>query len=209
MYILKKGFTPTPSFSLSKIKTKVRVTKKRKIWCGGLPSYTPSFSLSKRGAAGNKKKKNLVWGFTVLEILIVISVLLIIISIVVSPFSSFRNRSILNTEIENIITLLSEARSNTMASLDDSEYGVHFEANRMVLFKGNLFTEPDPNNKEIIFDQTVYVSNILLTGGGVNVIVNRLIGKTDENGTITIAVTEDPTTNNVIHIYSTGSMEIK
>jgi hypothetical protein len=111
--------------------------------------------------------------------------------------------------VENIITLLNEARSKTLASLDDSEYGVHFEANRMVLFKGNLFTEPDPDNKETVFNPTVYISNISLTGGGVNVIFNRLIGKTDEDGTITIALTSDPTINNVVHIYSTGSMEIK
>lgn len=156
----------------------------------------------------HKKSKSMA-GFTVLEILIVVSVLLVIISIVVSPFSSFRNRSILNTEVENIITLLNEARSNTLASLNDSEYGVHFEANRMVLFKGNLFTEPDPDNKEIIFDQTVYISNILLTGGGANVIFNRLTGKSDEHGTITIALTSSSTINNIIHIYSTGSTEIE
>ena len=172
-------------------------------------THTPNFLLSKSSSVCNIKKKNLVWGFTILEILITISVLLIIISIVISPFSSFRNRSILNAEVENVITLLSEARSKTLASLDDSEYGVHFEANRMVFFKGNSFTEPDPDNKEIIFDQTVYISSISLTGVGADVIFNRLIGKTDEDGTITIALTSDPTTNNVIHIYSTGSMEIK
>ena len=72
-----------------------------------------------------------------------------------------------------------------------------------------MFTEPDSNNKEIIFDQAVYISNISLTGAGVNVIFNRLIGKTDEDGTITIELTSDSTTNNVIHIYPTGSMEIK
>ena len=56
----KKGFTPTPNFLLGDIK----VTEKRKTWCGGLPSYTPNFSLSKNSAVGNKKKKNLVGGVT-------------------------------------------------------------------------------------------------------------------------------------------------
>ncbi|MCK5492309.1 MAG: hypothetical protein KAJ14_04265 [Candidatus Omnitrophica bacterium] len=189
----KKGFIPTSSFLLSKSDAIGNNKKKKSLMWG----FTPN-------TFGKK-----VWGFTVLEILIVISILLIIISIVVSPFSSFRNRSVLNAEVENIITLLSEARTKTLASLDDSEYGVHFEANRAVFFKGNLFTEPDSNNKEIIFDQAVYISNISLTGAGVNVIFNRLIGKTDEDGTITIELTSDSTTNNVIHIYPTGSMEIK
>ena len=188
----KKGFTHTPNFLLSKSSSVCNIKKKNLVW-----GFTPHTFVKK------------VWGFTILEILITISVLLIIISIVISPFSSFRNRSILNAEVENVITLLSEARSKTLASLDDSEYGVHFEANRMVFFKGNSFTEPDPDNKEIIFDQTVYISSISLTGVGADVIFNRLIGKTDEDGTITIALTSDPTTNNVIHIYSTGSMEIK
>ena len=148
-------------------------------------------------------------GFTLLEILIVISILLIIISIVVGPFSSFRNRSVLNAEIENITTLLSEARSKTLTSLADSEYGVHFETNRIVFFKGTLFTEPDADNQEIIFNPVVSISDISLTGAGVDVIFDRLTGKTDEDGTITIELISDSTINNVVHIYSTGSIEIK
>ena len=148
-------------------------------------------------------------GFTLLEILIVISILLITISIVVGPFSSFRNRSVLNAEVENISTLLNEARSKTLTSLADSEYGVHFETSRIVFFKGNLFTEPDADNQEIIFNPVVSISNISLNGAGADVIFNRLTGKTDEDGTITIELASDSTTNNVVHIYTTGAIEIK
>ena len=169
---------------------------------------TPSFLLSKNSALGNRKKKNLVWGFTLLEILIALSILFIIISIVVNPFSSFRNRSLLNIEVENILTLINDARSKTLSSFQDSEYGIHFETNRAVFFKGTSFVEPEANNIEIIFNTAIYISDISLTGGGSNLIFNRLTGKTDEDGTITVALTSDVSTNNVITIYATGSTEI-
>ena len=169
---------------------------------------TPNTSLSKSGDLGNKKKKDLVRGFTLLELLIVVSVLLVLVSIVVSPFSSFRNRSLLNIEVENITTLINNARSKTLSSYNDSEYGVHFEANRVVFFKGTSFVEPDVNNIEIVFNTAIYISDISLVGGGSNLVFNRLTGKTDENGTITVALTSASTTNNVISIYATGSTEI-
>lgn len=148
-------------------------------------------------------------GFTVFEMFIVMGVLLVIISIVVSPFSAFRNRSVLNAEVENVLTLLGEARASTLSSKNDSGYGVHFESGRMVFFSGDVFTEPDPDNKEFVFDTTVYISDISLTGSGSNIVFNRLTGKTDEDGTITIALASASTTNNIVHVYPTGSMEIE
>lgn len=148
-------------------------------------------------------------GFTLLEILIAMSILVIVTSIVIGPFSSFRNRSILNTEVENVVTLLNEARSKTLTSLADSAYGVHFETNRAVFFKGDVFIESDPSNEEVVFNSIVQISNVSLNGGGSDVVFNRLTGKTDENGTLTIGLASDPTSNNIVYVYTTGSTEIK
>ena len=168
--------------------------------------FTP---LETPNTKGNHKRSKSLTGFTLLEIVIALSILFILISIVVSPFSSFRNRSLLNIEVENITTLINDARSKTLSSFQDSEYGIHFETNRVVFFKGTSFTEPEADNVEIVFNSAISISDISLTGGGNDIIFNRLTGKTDEDGTITVSLTSDSSTNNVIHIYATGSTEIE
>lgn len=75
------GFIPQPSFLLSKIKTKVKVIEKRKIWW-----------------EGNRKKKNLVCGFTLVEIIIVVFITSIIIGMVVFRYQNFSD----SIELENM-----------------------------------------------------------------------------------------------------------
>lgn len=146
-------------------------------------------------------------GFTIVELLVVISLFMLISSIVMAPLAAFRNGQILTLEAENIMSLLTQARSDTLASKFDSQYGVHFEATRIMLFKGTTFTEPHVDNIEVTFDTRVTLSGIVLSGGGSDIVFTRLIGKTTQDGTLTLSLPDNASTTRAITVYSTGSMD--
>jgi len=104
-------------------------------------------------------------GVTLIELLIALAILAIISAIVVSPFNSFRLTGALQGDVENVLSFINKARLNTLSSQNDSEYGVHFESGRVVLFKGPTFTEPNPDNEELTFVAGIEASTISLTSG--------------------------------------------
>jgi type II secretory pathway pseudopilin PulG len=143
-------------------------------------------------------------GFTLIETIVAIGVLVLLAVVIISGFVSLRGNTALESTGENIVALLSEARSKTLASEESSQYGVHFEANRAVFFKGASFMEGQPDNDEFLISSLVEISDINLDGGGPDVIFKKLTGKTDNYGTITLALKANPAKTKDIVIQATG-----
>jgi len=151
------------------------------------------------------KTKN---GFTLLELLIGISILFIIISIIFNSFSTFRHNQLLGGESGKISSMLQEVRSKTVASKDDTVHGLHLETSKITSFKGETFILDDLDNKELVLDPLTQISSIDLNGGGVDIVFQRLTGKTDHYGTITLILNSEPSKNKVIQIGKTGVIEV-
>ena len=145
-------------------------------------------------------------GFTIIEILISVSILLLLIGIIVPSFSSFRRMVVVRTAVENTSALLERARIETTASYGASQYGVHFESDRVVYFKGGTYSASDPDNETYELDQTLSISTIDLNGGGDDVVFSRLTGATDAYGTLTFMTTDNASTT--INIYQSGTIDI-
>lgn len=126
-------------------------------------------------------------GFTLIELLVVVAILLIVASIVVSSFSRFNKITILNNSVAEVVSLLNEARSNTVASRNDERYGVHFESGRVVVFIGDVYVVGAASNEVIQLSPEINITSITLVGGGNDVVFDRLFGTTAQPGTITIA----------------------
>ncbi len=148
-------------------------------------------------------------GISVIEMIIIISIALILTLIGVGVFSKFRDTQTLNGTIEETVSLLSEARSKTLASADFSQYGIHFESNRAVLFKGEVFSESDPANKEIKFSPFIEAYSISLNGGGSDAVFQKLTGKTGQYGNIAFRAKKNPAETKTIIIESTGIINIQ
>lgn len=146
-------------------------------------------------------------GFTLTEILIVVAILAVIVTIVASAFSKFNNNQSLSGALGEVTSTLNEARANTLASFDNESYGVHFQTDKVVLFKGSSYSSSDPDNEDIIISSKISISNISLIGGGSDVVFKRLSGKTDQNGTITLSLISDPTKTKTITIQGSGVIE--
>ncbi|MCK5590337.1 MAG: type II secretion system protein [Candidatus Pacebacteria bacterium] len=147
-------------------------------------------------------------GYTAIEIVLVIGIMGILVTMVGLSFSAFRNSNILAVETEKVVSLIAQARNDTLSSKNDTVYGVRIESNRVVLFESDTFSEVDPDNIEISLDTSVALTDIVLNGGGSDIVFKRLSGKTNEHGTMSLVLTSDPTTKKTITIYATGLVDI-
>jgi Tfp pilus assembly protein FimT len=132
--------------------------------------------------------KNLNKGVTVLEALVVVSILAILLAFVLPSFKTTRDRELLKSVSSDVVSSLDKARSQTLSSLNSSEYGVHFETDKLVIFKGTTYSSSDVNNQIISIVSPASISSISLTGGAVDVYFNRLSGAPNKTGTITVNV---------------------
>ncbi len=150
-------------------------------------------------------KNNFRKGISVIEILIVIVVLGIIFSIVFSQFSKIRENQVLKTAVSDILSSLNKAQTQTLASLDSSSYGVHFQADKVVIFKGTIFSESDVDNEEINILAPATISDVTLSevsGSTGDIYFNRLSGMPNQAGVITIST---DSFSKIITISATGT----
>ena len=156
-----------------------------------------------------RKNFSLQKGFTLIEILIVITVLAMISTLIFASFSKFNSAQILNGTTQTVLSILDEARALTLASKNNLSYSVHFETSKVVLFKGTTYSASDTDNDVTILNNRVTVSDISLNGGGSDVLFDKLTGKTSQSGTITITLTSDANRFKTIKIGTAGVSEIQ
>ncbi len=143
-------------------------------------------------------------GFTLIETLLALAILGILSVIGISSLSGVHRHESLVIEAENIVSLLSRARQETLAAKDESVYGVHFETNAVVLFKGSAYVPGAAANEVHQFPDFIAISSTFLTAGGANVVFRKLTGAVVESGTITLALRGEPSNTKTITIAPTG-----
>ncbi len=142
------------------------------------------------------------------ETIIIVAVSIILFAIIVSAFSGFNKNQSLNSTSSEVVSVLNEARALTLASYDNEAYGVHFQSDKVIFFKGSVFSSSDPDNKITTISSKISISNISLNGGGDDIIFQRLTGKTDQDGTITLSLVSDPSKSKTITVLVSGIIEL-
>lgn len=143
-------------------------------------------------------------GITMIELLVVLAVLGMMILIVLPRFSTIRENAVLKTAVSDILSSLDKAKSKTLSSLNSSEYGVHFQSDKVIIFKGKVFSAVAADNETANMTAPAKITNV--TFGGVsgttgNMYFNRLLGVPSTTGTITVSAASSA---KIITIYATG-----
>lgn len=86
-------------------------------------------------------------GFTFLEVLVVLGVLGVLVGLAIPFYQSFQVDSRLDDTAHEVVQTLRIAQSKAMASESFSAHGVHFEAQRFILFRGDTYVVGDPFNE--------------------------------------------------------------
>jgi Tfp pilus assembly protein FimT len=148
-------------------------------------------------------------GITLVEVLLVVALLTLFSTFVIISFSGLRQNQALKNAEEELRALFIEAKSRTLGSEDSSSFGVHLEASRAVLFKGETFTEPSDDNKEYTLNSSVELVNITLSGGGSDVVYERLTGGVSTAGTFILRRVADTTDFVTFTITQTGVVSVE
>lgn len=144
-------------------------------------------------------------GITIIEILVVIGVLGIIFAVVLPQFSKMRELQVLKNGVGDVLSSVNKARGETLSSLDSFSYGVHFQSDKVIIFKGTVFSASDANNETINLTAPASISNV--TFGGVSsssgdVHFSRLSGSPSTTGTVTLSTSSY---SKIITISATGT----
>lgn len=143
-----------------------------------------------------------------MEILVVVSVIGILVLIALPQFSKMKENQVLKNTIGEVSSTLHNAQSQSLASVNSSEYGVRFQSNQIIIFTGKVFSSGASDNKIINITSPSSISNVTLNGVSASsgdLYFERLSGVPSKTGTITIST---PSTSKIITISATGAVSV-
>lgn len=130
-------------------------------------------------------------GFTLLEVLIVVTIVGILATLSVSYYSGSQYRSKLNDAASEIVQTLRRAQSKAVAGEAGEPFGVHLESDGFVLFEGSAYVSEGENNESFSLPSGIEAYDISLNGGGSDVVFVELEGSTDDYGSFSIRISGD------------------
>jgi prepilin-type N-terminal cleavage/methylation domain-containing protein len=145
------------------------------------------------------------YGFTLIEIIITIAVIVLIAVLMVTGFQNFSKSASLKVATGEVEAALVDARNKTLASEGDTAHGVYFVEDGFVSFEGTSYSSTSPTNVRYDFSGGVTGTTSFI-GGGQSIVFERLTGKTNATGTI-VLTGENGSTTRTITVYGTGFIE--
>ena len=139
---------------------------------------------------------------TVIEVIVVVAVVGLLVALVLPQFNKLRENQTLKTAAEDVLTALGKARGQTLSSLNSSAYGVHFQSDKVVIFKGQNYSAAAPDNENISLISPATISDISFSGAGSDIYFERLTGAPSAYGSITIT---SGANTKIITISATGN----
>lgn len=122
-------------------------------------------------------------GFTVVELIIVMTIMLVLSTVSVIAFRNMQSSQALTIALDETGYALRSARDATLASLEGSVYGVRFEPTNVIRFTGSTYSASSSSN--IIYDLPTGISTtVAMADGTSQVVFRRLSGEASATGTI-------------------------
>ena len=144
-------------------------------------------------------------GFSLLEMLVVIAVLIVISTVVISRMSAAKSQKAAITAADNILFTLEEAKQNAVAGKYGTAHGVHFASSTYTSFSGTSYSPSGEYNRSFSAPGGIVVAT-QLSGGAVDVVFARLTGAPSVTGTIVVEYGESA--ERVISIGPGGDISI-
>ena len=144
-------------------------------------------------------------GFTLLEIIIVIAIMVVISAISVSTYTSLRARQAVLKDTDSIVSIMERAKSMSSNRKNDSSYGVKFSSSTAILFSGSSFASGNKVS-EYDLDVSVKVSSVSLSSNNTEISFDKITGTPNATGTIVVSANSY---SKIVTIFGTGIIEAK
>ncbi|MFH1451171.1 MAG: prepilin-type N-terminal cleavage/methylation domain-containing protein [bacterium] len=149
-------------------------------------------------------------GFSLVELLIVMAILVILAFVSIPVLRYFQEEMELINSTEKVSSLLRAARTKTMASEESSHYGVYFndeaDPQQYILFKGENYISRDPLYDEVHFLPKEAEIYSISFGGGKEIVFEKITGETLNEGEISFRLVQQPEKTRTIYIEGSGQV---
>jgi len=158
------------------------------------------------------RKKTAVFqrGFTVMEVLIVVAILVVLGAIVIGDYATYQKKTDLQNAVQEFIAVLQVAQERTLASDNGAQYGVHISTavspNIYTLFQGasyasrvTSYDQPHSVPKNVQFSS-------LNIGAANDIVFDRLVGTTANSGSLSLQNTVDTSQTKTLYISGQGTV---
>jgi len=144
-------------------------------------------------------------GFTFIELMAVLAIMMILVSMVFQQGRLLNNTVELENASKNTDLKIRTAKVRSIGALNDKNYGIHFENAKVVIFDGTgAYADGSVANETFILPENIEISNIALSGGGSDIIFERLTGNTSNYGSISLRSKKDLSKIKTIYINASG-----
>lgn len=144
--------------------------------------------------------------FTLMELLLVISIMMAILFMPFYFFKGMRQRNALEQDVASLTALARNARLLSVVSKNATQFGIHLTSSEATLFEGSTYVAGGVNERKVTFSDEVYMSGYSLNQGSPDILFSRLTGNTQNYGTITLSL-KDNSTSTTITILPTGVVQ--
>ena len=110
-------------------------------------------------------------GFTLVEMLLVIAVIVVLFGITAPIYFSFQTRNDLDLAATTFVYVLRRAQTLAEGGESDAEWGVRTDPGRITLFRGSNFATRDQN-----FDEIFTFPQHIVASGNAEIIFMRITG---------------------------------
>lgn len=146
-------------------------------------------------------------GFSLIELLIAVAVFVLAAGLILPGFNFFQRQSALDAATQEIISTLRLAQNQSLASENANSFGVWFEADKFILFKGPTFYPEATDNVSHPLSPSLRLSEISLNGNNF-VVFDKLNGSAANYGSLKIEQADDSAKNKTIFIDAAGIISL-
>jgi len=147
--------------------------------------------------------------FTFIETLIVIGIIVLITGLTIPTFRYFQSDSVLNNNAQEIVSALRLAQSKTIASEFEDNWGIYFNPDSYVLFKGVSFIDREPAyDKTYKLSKRAEIYEINLSLGGSEIVFERISGVVLNYGNISLRLKAEQDKTKQVYISNAGQVQL-
>ncbi len=148
-------------------------------------------------------------GFTLIEMLLVITITTILGTMAFASFGRLVNYTSIEGQAESIRSHIERARIFTLASKNNSAFGVLFSTTSVRVFQGTSFVSASSSDQVYVIDSNESIININFANNSNTIYFNKITGEPSATGTITVTSTKNSLDQQKVVIYQTGIVDIQ